>query len=345
MNVFYLDENPTLAAQALHDKHVVKMTLETAQIMSTVYVRYRLAAPYSETHQSHPSVLWAGNSHAHYLWLVAHGLSLAKEYTHRYGKVHACEKVIRQLSLPPVDLTEQEWQDPPQCMPEEFRASSTLQAYRNYYLSRKIQQSRWTRRDAPDFVKEYLIMAKKPQPAKTAADELPVGPADELPVATVQPVDEAEQPKPDIAQAPVPLSKLRGPRGVAETAKITLLAQTNPKRPNSKAHMVFSQYRDGMTVGEFCDAVNATVNADGSSNTGAGTPNLVYDARHGFISIEGYTPPDGVIQPKPPKPPKAPKEPKATKVKAEKAAPTKTAEEISAEAAAVEAAVTEEVME
>jgi hypothetical protein len=119
-------------------------------------------------------------------------------------------------------------------------------------------------------------------------------------------------------EAKVPLSKMRGPRGVAETAKIKLIATENPKRPNSKAHKFWTLYKDGMTVGQYCDAVDAT------ELKGGATPALVYDTSHGFISIEGYTPSE-IKTPKP-KAPKAPKEPKGKPVAAKKG-PAKRDEE------------------
>lgn len=105
--------------------------------------------------------------------------------------------------------------------------------------------------------------------------------------------------------------KTRGPRGTEETAKITLIATANPKRPNSKAFAVFAQYKDQMTVKDFCDAV-------GKEATG----HLVYDAKHGSISIEGYDPGAIVVAKV-----KVPKEPKAPKAKKEKAAVDKTVDE------------------
>lgn len=92
-------------------------------------------------------------------------------------------------------------------------------------------------------------------------------------------------------------AKSRGPRGVSEDAKITLIAQANPKRPGSKAHAAFGNYVDGMTVKAFADAVGAEA-----------TGHLVYDSKHGFISIEGYDP-GAIIVPKV-REPKAPKTPK-----------------------------------
>lgn len=104
--------------------------------------------------------------------------------------------------------------------------------------------------------------------------------------------------------------RTRGPRGVPETAVITLLVEANPKREGSKAHAVFSHYESGQTIADFCAALEAT----DAEMVKEATPNLVYDAKHGFIEIEGYEPPGGVVvkevkQPKPKteKPAKAPK--------------------------------------
>ena len=92
-----------------------------------------------------------------------------------------------------------------------------------------------------------------------------------------------------------------------------------------------------MTVGQFCDAVDAT------ENKGAAAPNLVYDAGHGFISIEGYDPGE-IVQPKPKAPPKEPKAPKAKK---EAAAPVVAAQVAAKkkQVAEVEQQAKEEVMD
>ena len=37
MNIFYLDRDPVIAAQMMCDKHVVKMILESAQMLSTAH--------------------------------------------------------------------------------------------------------------------------------------------------------------------------------------------------------------------------------------------------------------------------------------------------------------------
>lgn len=295
MNIFYLDHDPAVAAMYQHDKHVVKMCLETAQILCAVYHRYGQSAPYKPTHENHPCVLWAGDCVLNYRWLVKHGEALCHEYTHRYGKKHACENIIQQVWIAPLALAERVRRQtmPPQCMPDEYKVPGlTVLAYRNYYLGAKVANQNWTRRARPNFVIQgEAKMAKKkavPAEAVTEATTLEAG----------------SQPAPETAE---PVVRTRGPRGVPETAVITVLADKNPKRPSSKAFTAFENYRNGMTVKEFCDVI-------GKDATG----HLVYDAAHGFISIEGYTP-GQIITPKV-REPKAPKEPKAKKPKAVKEA-------------------------
>lgn len=141
-------------------------------------------------------------------------------------------------------------------------------------------------------------------------------------------VEAAEQAAANVEKA-VATPKTRGPRGVPESAVITVLADANPKREGSKAATVFGHYVSGMTIGEFADALDAAGLGKES------TPNLVYDAKHGFISIDGYDPGE-VVKPKV-REPKAAKEPKVPRAKKVKAAPAeKTDEQVQADLEAQE---------
>ena len=197
-------------------------------------------------------------------------------------------------------------------------------------------------------------MAKNKSGAKTAA---PVEAAHTItegdePVQTPEsgdaPVEDAAT---DASAAPATaIPRTRGPRGTKESDVITVVFAGNPKRGGSKAHAAFACYQNGMTIAEFCDAVDAL--GDGHKATATG--HLVYDTKHNFISIEGYKVPGGVLAPKEPRvaKPKAEKAPKASGAKA----PTSAAPEgveASAEAKAnaerlaseVQAATVEESIE
>lgn len=94
MNIFRPHPSPLDSARALADRHVVKMALESAQLLSTI-----TGGPYRPTHAAHPCTLWAGASRANAAWLLAHGRALCDEYTHRFGRVHGCAAVLDAIDL------------------------------------------------------------------------------------------------------------------------------------------------------------------------------------------------------------------------------------------------------
>ena len=89
MNIFVLSENPVEAAQMQCDQHIVKMTLETGQMLCTAYPEG--VPPYKRTHYNHPCNVWVRESKGNFLWLCDHANTLAEEYTFRFGKIH-CTK-------------------------------------------------------------------------------------------------------------------------------------------------------------------------------------------------------------------------------------------------------------
>lgn len=140
MNIFYLDPDPVDAARMQCDKHVVKMVLETAQILSTV-----TGGPYKPTHQHHPSVLWARKQ---FYWVYQHFHALLDEYKFRYGREHKCTECV--FVMP--HLAYGPWSDPPQCMPALYHQPDTVAAYRAYYKGEKSRFAKWNRgRPAPDW--------------------------------------------------------------------------------------------------------------------------------------------------------------------------------------------------
>ena len=183
MNIFMVDNDPAAAAQALVDKHVVKMILESAQLLSTAhrvldgkeeilhkYVpgslppRYRKqkvwkltgereAVLYKATHINHPSAIWCRENIANYSWLFMHFLSLLSEYRFRYGKNHKCEDLIQILMKYPRKLPYSEEVTPLLfAMPEEYIISDDpVESYRNYYRKGKSHLAKWTKTDPPEW--------------------------------------------------------------------------------------------------------------------------------------------------------------------------------------------------
>jgi hypothetical protein len=152
MNIFVLDQDPILAAEAQCDQHVVKMTVETAQLLCAAFDPG--VAPYRRTHANHPCSLWTRQTAGNFLWLVEHGMALADEYTYRFnGKTHASREVIL-WCLNHFDLALFDHSDEvtpfAQAMPDEFRHIDPVAAYRAYYAGSKVRFATWTKgRPAP----------------------------------------------------------------------------------------------------------------------------------------------------------------------------------------------------
>lgn len=90
MNIFVLDRDPVIAARMQCDKHVVKMVLESTQMLCTAYDD----APYKHTHKNHPCSVWSRDNLFNHMWLLVHAYALADEYSRRYNKTHKCEEVL-----------------------------------------------------------------------------------------------------------------------------------------------------------------------------------------------------------------------------------------------------------
>ena len=143
MNIFYLHKDPREAAKLQYNKHVVKMILESAQMLCTAHHCYgdkwqKENVPYKQAHLNHPSTVWARRSKATYMWLFKHMMGLGYEYWLRYGKQHlSISKCSMFLSKPPVHIQGEEFVQPPQAMPDKYKDPCSIQAYWNYYIGEK----------------------------------------------------------------------------------------------------------------------------------------------------------------------------------------------------------------
>ena len=157
MNIFYLDRDPVIAAQMMCDKHVVKMILESAQMLSTAHRVLdgddyaNETGMYKLAHKNHPSTIWVRSSLENYVWLYEHMEALMCEYTHRYGKHHATERLKVPLSGCPVNIPMVGFTAPPQCMPSYCKGDSTVAAYRAYYIIEKSSFATWKNREIPEW--------------------------------------------------------------------------------------------------------------------------------------------------------------------------------------------------
>ena len=177
MNIFFVSPDPAQAAQWMVDKHVVKMILESAQLLSTahrvldgrevagksktgrnakrwVFDDARDEVLYQATHINHPSAVWARKSVENYNWLVEHFFALGEEYTYRYGKTHKCfGELSYQLQSPPKNLTNYDMTTMPSAMDPEYVVSEDpIVNYRNYYKIGKARMHSWKKRQPPFWI-------------------------------------------------------------------------------------------------------------------------------------------------------------------------------------------------
>jgi hypothetical protein len=173
MNIFYLSENPKVCAEQHVDKHVVKMIIEYAQLLSTAH-RFldghcvvgksktgrkqttwklddlREDTLYKATHINHPSAVWARASKKNYDWLYCLWRELMSEYKYRYAKTHATEKLIIPLKRAPYNIPEGDFTEPTPAMPPEFIVpGDSKKSYRDYYNGSKSRMFKWKNRQKP----------------------------------------------------------------------------------------------------------------------------------------------------------------------------------------------------
>ena len=176
MNLFYLDKEPDISATLHCDKHVVKMIIEYAQMLSTAHrmldgesyyglskngrrlQRWRMLDDredilYKASHINHPSTVWVRENAIQYQYAYDMFTNLCDEYTYRYGKTHMTDTKLRQLlNNIPDNCTLGVWREPPQCMPDDVKAESAIDAYHKYYKEYKKSFAKWTKRDVPQFM-------------------------------------------------------------------------------------------------------------------------------------------------------------------------------------------------
>ena len=188
MNIFYLDKDPKVCATMHCDKHVVKMIIEYAQLLSTAHRvldgvsknvltksnrKYTIwihpiplmeTTLYKSTMRNHPSAIWARQSLSHYVYLKELWKNLCAEYTYRYGKVHITyTKLIDVLEVNPMNIPNVPFFDPPPAMshfPDCIVPNNSLHSYYNYYIVAKNYFAKWTKRPIPKWYSEGLKSKK-----------------------------------------------------------------------------------------------------------------------------------------------------------------------------------------
>ena len=170
MNIFILSWIIEHCAQYHCNKHVVKMALETTQLLSTAWW---VSDPnqakqwcdqgliYRKTHEKHPSAIWSRECKENYIWLCHLGLALCKEYAYRFDKQptdHKCYSKLMFLitHVPPLNNNCGYITTPKLAMPDQYKSDDAVLAYRTYYLNDKQRMLVWRKRNPPPWVPPEL---------------------------------------------------------------------------------------------------------------------------------------------------------------------------------------------
>lgn len=148
MNIFALDSDPKYAAIYHNDRHVVKMTLESLQLLCSAHIMSGDEAPYRLTHKNHPCSIWTRESTENYDWLSCLFEYLLEEYTFRYQKIHACSRYLEFSKRIP-KLNRKKMTPFVLAMPDEYKTNDPISSYRKYYYLGKSHLAKWTNREAP----------------------------------------------------------------------------------------------------------------------------------------------------------------------------------------------------
>tara|TARA_S200002703_G_scaffold107683_1_gene93560 strand:+ start:1334 stop:1870 length:537 start_codon:yes stop_codon:yes gene_type:complete len=177
VNIFELHTDPFVSARMHCDKHVVKMPIEYAQMLSTAHrvldgIQYvgrtetgrrvkrwklndiREKHLYKAGHVKHPDTIWVMQSKSNYYHLFFLYMATLKEYTHRYGKTHGASKPSFWLQKTPNNIPDIGLTELPQCMPDDCKTDDVVEAYHNYYRKYKTDFATWKKRETPEW---YVI--------------------------------------------------------------------------------------------------------------------------------------------------------------------------------------------
>ena len=173
MNIFFLSFNPKTAAEYHCDKHVVKMIIETAQLLYSAHWMLNPSGlpdtAYKIAHQNHPCSIWVRESLSNYTWLCELGYWLCQEYRFRYGdKEHKTEAHLIWLRAnPPHMLQDIGVTEIRLAMPIEYKLPNPVEAYRMFYIESKYRIRnivRYSKRSPPDFLVAATAYPSKRSP-------------------------------------------------------------------------------------------------------------------------------------------------------------------------------------
>lgn len=183
MNIFMLDKSPQKSAEMLDSTRVIKMIVESAQLLSTAHrildgtklldyttgrkkTLWKLPDSrddilYQAAYVNHPCNIWIRKTSSNYRWLFDHFSSLLSEYTRRYGKIHSSSRLETALSSYPNNLIHGDFTPPPLAMPDEYKTEDFVESYRSYFNGEKLfpkkKPADWKTREIPYWVNKRKL--------------------------------------------------------------------------------------------------------------------------------------------------------------------------------------------
>ena len=288
MNIFVTDPDPIQSALNLPDKHIVKMPLETCQMLAIIYSDWYYGVgqlhkldgkPYRTAHgafRNHPCTQWAAANQYNLAWLIQHGYALCAEYHSRYDKVHSCRATICEAADiydrifdVPCSQSYHKVTDFTRAMPEYLKFDTTIDtitAYKQYLNTKPWLASNYLR--IPSRKPSFIITTMTTTPNKS---DLPVYDFSTTPEQRAE-----EQAKIDaaiqVAQLEASLKKQEAPavKAVKSKAKGLVPAKKSATKKSGKAGRIVGISKD---ENEFIQEVLHMIADD--PELGASNPNYV----------------------------------------------------------------------
>lgn len=156
MNIFFLDKDHKKCAEYHVDRHVMKIIIESLQLVAAAYPG---VTPYKRTYENHPMSLFCRKSLSNFNWILDYCFALCHEYTFRYGKIHKSEAVANWYRNNPPNLPDLGFTEPPRCFGEwkgkiKEVDGNIIEEYREYYVKAKAKLFSWRNREKPYWIQD-----------------------------------------------------------------------------------------------------------------------------------------------------------------------------------------------
>ena len=285
MNIFVTDSCPIQSARNLPDKHIVKMPLETCQMLAIIYSDWYYGVgklyksdgtPYRTAHgafRNHPCTQWAAANQYNLAWLIQHGLALCNEYTARYDKVHTCQDVLYQAVHiyqacfdTYLDVAYPKVTSFTRAMPESIKydnSISTITAYKRYLNTKQWLASNYLR--IPSRKQSFIITTMTQSKPVYDFSTTPEQRAEEQ--AKIDAAIQVAQLEASLKKQEAPAVKAMKTKGLVPSKKAT---KTSPAKKSGKAGRIVGISKD---ENEYIQEVLQMIADD--PELGASNPNYV----------------------------------------------------------------------